>query len=156
MSSPEIKSALDNINEIQGTIQDVDDGIDDAVSEVDSNLVNTISTMQEDFRRPSLDFENKWRFVVIAILFGFMIIIALATGLFGARMTHIGWTAFFVALLWFIVMLLMLLGAGLLQGVYVVSTDTCLYAESFVLRYAMEKVDDPQRQEFVSTTMAID
>lgn len=40
--------------------------------------------------------------------------------------------------------------AGLLQGVYVVSTDSCMYAEDLALRLALTRVDPSQQQSVLT------
>lgn len=48
-------------------------------------------------------------------------------------------------------MLLMFLGVGLLKGVNVVTTDGCLYAETFVFNFAFERIRSPLVQQVVRT-----
>jgi hypothetical protein len=96
-----------------------------------------------------MTFEDEGRFIAIAVMFSLTIVAALAAGLLSLRVGTPFWASFFVAALWFCVALLMLLGVGILQGVHAVSTDTCLYAETFAVHYAGQKVQDPQKSAFL-------
>lgn len=149
VSSSDLNNALEDIDEVQNTLGSIRGSLSDGLQQVDETLVTALNDIERDYRSPTLSIENKWRFVVIGLLFGFSILISMMSGIFTIRLKHTGWAAFFVALLWFIVMLLMLLGTGLLQGVHVVSTDTCLYGENFAYRYAMDQINDEETRNFV-------
>lgn len=109
-----------------------------------------IHDMKGSYEQPSLTFEDTGRFVAIAVVFGLTILASLLAGGLSLRVRHPIWASVWVAILWLFVAILMLLGVGLLKGVYVVGKDTCLYAETFVTRYANTKVTDPTKKAFVS------
>jgi hypothetical protein len=112
----------------------------------------TIASINNRFKSPSLAFEDTGRFIAIAVLFGLTIVFSIGAALLSLRVAHPKWASTFVALLWLFVALLMLLGVGLMQGVHVVGKDTCLYVETYAVEYATTKVDDPQKKEWVSGT----
>jgi len=113
--------------------------------------LQALNQLRQDFKPPSLEFENTGRFVAIAVVFGITIVAALLSGWLSLRVHHPGWATCCVSMLWLMIILLMFLGVGLLRGIYVVSTDSCLYAETFVVRYVAKKVVDPQTKTFVSS-----
>ncbi|PSC74601.1 zinc metalloprotease [Micractinium conductrix] len=115
-------------------------GVQTAVDFLSESINDTIANIEDRFKPPTLALENKWRFIPIAVLFGVLMVLAPATALAVWSMRYVKTTAFLVAWLWLAVALLMLLGTGLLNGVYVVSDDACLYAESFAIAYARSKV----------------
>lgn len=96
-----------------------------------------------------MTFENEGRFVAICILFSLVILLVILATVLSWRVTWPRTAAFMVALLWFFVALLMLLGMGLMNGIYYVSSDTCLYGESFAVQYAYNQVEDPVKREWV-------
>ncbi len=98
---------------------------------------------------PTMEFEETGRFIAIAVLFGRVILFSGLAGIlsYGCRFPR--WTSTNIIFLWFFVMLLMFLGVGLLKGVNVVTTDGCLYAETFVFNYALERITNPLVQQVV-------
>jgi hypothetical protein len=105
--------------------------------------------VENDYKPPTLAFDEQGRFICIAVLFGLVIVFAALATLLTFNMYYRAWGAFSVALLWFFVMLLMLLGMGVLNGVNYVSTDTCMYAETFAMDYAFNQVTDPVQRNWV-------
>ncbi|KAL4436918.1 hypothetical protein ABPG75_004057 [Micractinium tetrahymenae] len=120
------------------------DGLQSAVDFLSYSINGTITDIENDFKPPTMALQEKWRFIPIAVVFGVMIVVVLLTLLAVWFMTWPKTTSFLAALLWFMVALLMLLGVGLLRGVYVVSDDACLFAESYVVAYARRKAGDSQ------------
>jgi hypothetical protein len=88
-------------------------------------------------------FQETGRFIAIAVLFGLVILFSGAAGVlsYGCRFPR--WASTNIIFLWFFVMLLMFLGVGLLKGVNIVTTDGCLYAETFVYNFALERITNP-------------
>jgi hypothetical protein len=53
-------------------------------------------------------------------------------------------------LLWLTIALLMLLGVGLLKGLYVVSSDSCKYVEFLSYKLAGRKISGDQREQVLT------
>jgi hypothetical protein len=153
IGSPEVLSAINNLDDVESTLQTAHEGVDQGLAQVESNMNAVMDTLHNDFRDPSYSFENTWRFVVIAVLFGLNIVSSLMAGAFSIQVGRPIFASFSVALLWFTVTLLMLFGVGLLRGVVVVSTDACLYTETFMRGLVQTRVTNLERREFVSNTL---
>lgn len=125
------------------------EGLQSAVDFLTTSINATITDIENDFKPPTMALQEKWRFIPIAVVFGVVILVVLLTLVAIWFMTWPKSTSFLTALLWFMVALLMLLGVGLLRGVYVVSDDACLYAESYVVAYARRKAGDSQWGQLV-------
>ncbi len=102
-----------------------------------------------DLRPPTLEVENTWRPIVIAVLFGFVILSAIPATLLTIWKPRPVWAAVAVGVLWFFTMLLMLLGLGVFNAMRVVGNDTCLYIETFTVHYAADQLDDPAKSVWV-------
>lgn len=114
--------------------------LDSVVSFLVDTVNSTITDLEDKFEPPTMAIQEKWRFIPIAVLFGVMILVV------GTVLPAVYWAkkcprtaTSLVALLWLCTALLMLLGTGLLRGLYTVSSDGCLYAETFAINLARRK-----------------
>lgn len=148
-TNPDVSNAINSLSDAMPVIEGVRSGIGSGIQAIDDYLVTTIDDLQADIQPPSESFESTGRYIAIAVVFALTIISALGSGLLSLRVKHPVWASAFVALLWLFVTLLMLLGVGLLSGVRVVSKDACLYSETFAVNYAKDKVQDPQKKEWI-------
>ncbi|KAL4430591.1 hypothetical protein ABPG77_005831 [Micractinium sp. CCAP 211/92] len=135
--------------EVPSALAKAPDGLQSAVDFLTTTINQTITDIESDFKPPTMALQEQWRFIPIAVVFGLMILVVLLTLAAVWFMTWPKTTSFLVALLWFMVALLMLLGVGLLRGVYVMSDDACLFAESYVVAYARRKAGDSQWGQLV-------
>jgi hypothetical protein len=140
------------VAQIPDYIAEAPKALDSVVGFLVDTVNSTITDLEDKFEPPTMAIENKWRFIPIAVLFGLMILVV------GAVLPFVYWAKKYprtatalVALLWLCTALLMLLGTGLLRGLYTVSSDGCLYAETFVINLARRKTANKSwGDEFVS------
>ncbi|KAI7835642.1 hypothetical protein COHA_010473 [Chlorella ohadii] len=126
--------------------------LDSVVGFLVDTVNTTITDLTDKFEPPTMAIEEQWRFIPIAVLFGVMILVvsAVLPAVYWAKRCPRTAT-FLVALLWLCTALLMLLGTGLLRGLYTVSSDGCLYAETFAIGLARQKTANKAwGDEFVS------
>jgi hypothetical protein len=148
-SNSDISNAIDSLNDATPVIEDARSGIDSGIQAIDDYLKTTIDDLQAEIQPPSENFESTGRYIAITVAFALTIVSALGSGLLSLKVKHPVWASLFVAVLWFFVAVLMLLGVGLLSGVRVVSKDGCLYAETFAVNYAKSTVQDLQKKEWI-------
>ena len=122
-----------------------------SVSRMQRDGIDRLANLRADYEQVTSQVQEIWRYVVIAVFFGILIILCIvaawAIGTGNAPRT--GYTC--TLLLWVQTAVLMLAGAGesccvdhcadapspttgLLAGTYSVSGDACLYTESYLLR----------------------
>lgn len=82
---------------------------------------------------------GKYRIAALVVLFGLYAVIAIFVGGLGALGRTPRTTSAFLLLFWLLTGFILVLGAGIGLGAYHISKDTCLYAESYILRLASEK-----------------
>lgn len=153
VTDPSTGKAIAKLTDASAVVGDVRSKLGDAISTVESYMGDAIKDIQTDIKPASENFQDNGRYIAIAIMFGLTILAALLAGLFSLRVGHPVWASVFVALLWLCVCLLMLLGVGLLKGLWTVSEDACLYIESYAMRYAQTEVEDPQKREWITNAM---
>lgn len=130
-------------------LRNLQQNVNESVSTISTTLLGGIEDMIRDYYPPSMAFQNKWRFIPIIVLFAVAVLLCLVMIPLVWRMTWYKTTCGLMALLWLDVTLLMLLGVGLLNGLYVVSNDSCLYAENFAITFAERKVSDARQRELI-------
>lgn len=113
--------------------------IDQGIAFLEEKINATIADIEDTFKPPTMAIQNTWRFLPIAIIFGVFILLVVLTTWAVWCMSWPRTAALLVALLWFMVALLMLLGTGLMNGLYVVSDDACLFAETYVVNTALRQ-----------------
>jgi hypothetical protein len=148
-TNPAVSTAINSLSSATPVIEQARSGIQSGIQAIDEYMKTTINSLQADIQPPSETFENTGRYIAIAVAFAITIVAALGSGLLSLKVRHPVWASAFVALLWLFVTFLMLLGVGLLSGVRVVSKDACLYSETFAVTYAKNKVQDPQKKEWI-------
>ncbi|KAL4420686.1 hypothetical protein ABPG75_010342 [Micractinium tetrahymenae] len=137
-------------DQVMAALQGLPAALDIIASSVQSgiNMLNntmqqTVTDIRSDWEGTTMSIQDTWRFIPIPVLFGLAILIAAACCLLCWRVRRPGAAKLFTMLLWLDAALLMLLGAGLMRGVYVGSTDSCLYVDTLSLDLAHRKVTDP-------------
>eukprot|EP00887_Chlorella_sp_A99_P007209 scaffold2.g7209.t1 len=124
-----------------------------ARTQIGTTLYKGVQDMISSFEPPSMAFEERWRFIPILGLFIIGAVVSLAVPAVAWTM-HLAKTAsLLAALLWLNTALLMLLGAGLLNGVYTVSGDACFYAETYALKLAGHKISDSRKRAVVTNAL---
>lgn len=145
----DINSIENTLETLSVQIQDAQGPIQDAVELTNNTFLGGFDDFRSTAEAPSTAFENTGRFVAFAVIFGMVILLGgLSTG-FSYGCKYPRWTSTINILLWFFVALLMLLGVGLFKGVNYVTTDGCLYAETFIFNYAVNSISSPKTQELV-------
>ncbi|GAB4813407.1 hypothetical protein N2152v2_000453 [Parachlorella kessleri] len=99
----------------------------------------------QDFESPTMTLQDKWRFVVFAVLFGLLILSVMVTTALCFWMRFGRWASALVAVTWFFNALVMLGGVGLMNGVVVISADACLYTETYIYHVVGTKISEPAR-----------
>jgi hypothetical protein len=112
-----------------------------AANFLDENINQTITDIKNDFESPTMALQEKWRFIPFIVLFSVMILLIPAVMLAVWKLTWPKTAVFLTALLWLVVALFMLIGTGVMRGVYVVSDDACLFAETFVVSFVARKTE---------------
>ncbi|KAI7842724.1 hypothetical protein COHA_003654 [Chlorella ohadii] len=114
--------------------------LNDIVPVVNNTVLPVIESLKDNNEAWSLDVQNKWRYVVIAVLFGLLILLSIAVA---AACFWMKWglsATFLVACLWALNAVVMFLGMGMLNGAKGVANDACLYGEETVIRLLNESV----------------
>ncbi|KAK9810263.1 hypothetical protein WJX72_007562 [[Myrmecia] bisecta] len=125
----------------------VDDGRS-AVNAINTDGVQAMHNLEVDYKHQSERAESLWRYVVLSVLFGLLVIFSALAGVLAIIGRTPRLTAAFLCLLWICSGLILILGAGGINGAYRLSNDTCLYVESFTLKVAAEKTNaDPRVQQ---------
>lgn len=142
-----VTDALGLLRDVRETLVQVQTPLDEAIEVTNTTFVQGLLGLRNSVEPPTMEFEETGRFIAIAVLFGLVILFSGLAGIlsYGCRFPR--WTSTNIIFLWFFVMLLMFLGVGLLKGVNVVTTDGCLYAETFVFNYALERITNPLVQQ---------
>lgn len=138
---------------LPGQISGIQEGIQSGVSMLQGNFEETLDDIQGNWEDPTMAIEETWRFVPIAVVFGTTVAISLLCALLFWRLSWYRLATLLTCLLWLDVALLMLLGVALLNGVSVMSNDSCLYSEFMALAIAPGKVKDPTSQKLVMNTL---
>lgn len=138
-----VTGALGLLRDVREALVQVQTPLDEAIEVTNTTFVQGLLGLRNSLESPTMAFEETGRFIAIAVLFGLVILFSGAAGAlsYGCRFPR--WTSTNIIFLWFFVMLLMFLGVGLLKGVNVVTTDGCLYAETFVYNFALERITNP-------------
>ncbi len=71
-----------------------------------------IQNIKRDYQSESLQWQTKWRYVILVILFVLLIVLAIIAGSLGASFGAPRVTAAFVTLLWIFTIITMVVGAG--------------------------------------------
>ncbi|DBA96611.1 hypothetical protein WJX77_007202 [Trebouxia sp. C0004] len=103
------------------------------VSQIESKGVGNIEKIQNRYEHKTKVGWNPWRPVVIAVLFGLLIIFAVVAGCTAVSGRFPRTTAAFTLLLWIMTGIFFILGSGGLNGASHIAKDTCLYVETFVI-----------------------
>lgn len=121
-----------------------------SVSRMQRDGVDRLATLRADYESVTMQVQDTWRYVAIAVFFGVLIILCLAAAwaVGTGNAPRFGYAC--TLLLWLQTAVLMLAGAGmmmvvehcrlsqvspgLLAGTYSVSGDACLYSETYLLR----------------------
>ncbi|GAB4813406.1 hypothetical protein N2152v2_000452 [Parachlorella kessleri] len=99
----------------------------------------------QDYQSSTQSLQDTWRFVLLCVLFGLLILSVVATTVLCLWKRFGRWASLLVALTWLLTALVMLGGVGLMNGVVVVSGEGCLYLESYIYDVAQTKLSDPAR-----------
>jgi hypothetical protein len=144
-----ISGALNELGPIAQILQEVKGPLQQAAVVSNSTFISGLSEFREDVEPPTLAFQEVWRFVAIAVVFGLVILFSILSSVLAVwgRLPRLVATS--TILLWFMTALLMLLGVGVLNGVQYVTDDGCLYAESFVFNYATNYIS-PDAAEYAT------
>lgn len=144
-----VTGALGLLRDVREALVQVQTPLDEAIEVTNSTFVQGLQGLRDSLESPTMAFQETGRFIAIAVLFGLVILFSGVAGVlsYGCRFPR--WTSTNIIFLWFFVMLLMFLGVGLLKGLNVVTTDGCLYAETFVYNYALERISNPLVRQVV-------
>lgn len=132
-------------------------GMQDAATVINNEILPTINddikpALQSVLRNEgwTTSIQDTWRFVVIAVLFGLLIIFVVLVAATAFRM-RLGMTAtVLVALLWLLIVIVQVLGLGILNGARSIADSACLYSEDLVYRRVNESLaSNPDTQETV-------
>lgn len=149
-----VNDGLTEISNLISELPDLRNAAESAIVLVNDTLTSAIDNFQGDVEPPTLAFENTWRFIPIAVLFGVSILCASLAGIFCYNIRWPKWTSTIIAILWLDIALLTLLGAGLMSGVNVVTEDTCLYVETYATYRAESTIQDANIRN--KTLLALD
>jgi hypothetical protein len=147
--SPDVQAAIAELPTVLAIVSSARGSVASALSVIENSVLKTIYDLNEDYRDSSLAFQNTWRYIPIAVTFGLTILATFLAALSTYTMKHPKTSSVMVSLLWFDIAVLMLLGAGMMSGVYELSGDTCLYTEAYVLRRAENTINDPDTRDRV-------
>ncbi|KAI7837809.1 hypothetical protein COHA_008437 [Chlorella ohadii] len=103
---------------------------------LDENINQTITDIKDDFESPTMALQV----IMFSVMIGLVPLVLLAVW----KLTWPKTAVFLVALLWLVVALFMLIGTGVMRGVYVVSDDACLFAETFAISYVTRKTQNTE------------
>lgn len=137
------RSAL-NVQRVQ-VLEDIKEPLLEAVDKSNNTFISGLNEFRQDVEPKTFVVHDTARFIVIGVVFGLVIFCALVASAITIRARHPRWGATMTIILWFMVAILMLLGVGLLDGFKYLSSDGCLYAESFVMSYATRLDGDSQQ-----------
>ncbi|KDD72551.1 hypothetical protein H632_c3199p0 [Helicosporidium sp. ATCC 50920] len=113
-------------------LQSVVAGLNSAENLVQNKILPTLQSAVDEVEPPTMAFQNRWRYIPIAVLFGVLIVLAALLALTLPRMRWYKTASALTAVAWLDIALVMLLGVGILRGIYEVSGDVCLYGETYV------------------------
>jgi hypothetical protein len=114
--------------------------LNDIVPVINNTVLPEIESLKDNNEDWSLDVQDKWRYVVIAVMFGLLILLSAAVA---AACYWMKWglsATFLVACLWALNAVVMFLGMGMLNGAKGVANDACLYGEDTVIRLLNESI----------------
>lgn len=101
---------------------------------INDQVLPTIQQIQDNNYGWSMSIEDTWRFVVIAVLFGLLILMTALVTLACYSMRRGVVATVLVALLWLLIAIVLIFGLGLFNGARSVADDACLYSEELVYR----------------------
>lgn len=135
-----LTSVVDQLEPVSEILESVRQPLQEAANVSNETFVQGLKGFRDDIEPSTYVFQNTGRFIAIGVAFGLVILFAiLAAALtIWTRWPRLGATS--CILLWFMDALLMLLGVGLLNSIKYITEDGCLYAESFVVNLATERV----------------
>lgn len=144
------ESVADVLSGAPSALQQGSGAIGQAITFLQDNVNQTIADIRDDFEPPTMAVQETWRFIPFAVIFGVTILVTALLMPLIWKMTWPKTAACLTALLWLCICLLMLLGTGLLNGVHVVATDACLFAETFAVDYVNRRTQGSQWGETVT------
>lgn len=147
--SSDVQAAIAELPTVLATVTSARGSVASALNVIEYSVLKTIYDINEDYRDSSLAFQNTWRYIPIAVTFGLTILATFLAALSTYTMKHPKVSSVVVSLLWLDIAVLMLLGAGMMSGVYKFSGDTCLYTEAYVLRRAENTIQNPDTRDRV-------
>ena len=133
-----------NVQRVQ-VLEDIKEPLREAVDISNNTFISGLNEFRQDVEPTTLVVNDTARFIVIGVVFGLVIFCALVASALTIGARYPRWGATMTIILWFMVAILMLLGVGLLDGFKYLSSDGCLYAESFVMSYATRLDGDSQQ-----------
>lgn len=144
------QTLLDALKAVPAAVAGISRSVRDAIDMLRDTFRETLTDITDSYEDPTMAIEERWRFIPIAVCFGLAILTSL---LCGAAFWRLRWHRTATALLWVLwltIALLMLLGVGLLKGVYVVSADSCKYAEFLSYKLAARKISGDRREQVLT------
>ncbi|PRW20192.1 epidermal growth factor receptor [Chlorella sorokiniana] len=144
------QTLLDTLDAVPQAVSQILATVKDAINMLRDNFRDTITDITDSYEDPTMAIEETWRFIPIAVCFGLTIFVSL---LCAAAFWRLRWYRTATAalwLLWLTIALLMLLGVGLLKGLYVVSSDSCKYVEFLSYKLAGRKISGDQREQVLT------
>lgn len=151
LTAAQAQSVAGVLADVPGAFAQGSSYVQKAIDFLSDNVNETITDIEDDFKPPTMAVQETWRFIPFAVIFGVLIVVTMLLMPLLWRMTWPLTAALLVAFLWLCVCLLMLIGTGMLNGVYVVSSDACLFVETFVVAYAWRKLQNTPVGEAVVT-----
>jgi hypothetical protein len=116
--------------------------------------MQSISQFTNSYKSLTFWFQNTGRIILIGVLFGCTIACSLIAGVLCIKLGNFKLlTTLMVALLWLVVAVLILFGAGFLLGVRRVGNEACLYSETFVLGQVNTYVTDTVVQTIATNAL---
>ncbi|KAL3132610.1 hypothetical protein ABBQ32_009139 [Trebouxia sp. C0010 RCD-2024] len=131
-----IVSVEDEATNLNNKASDVDilvTSANSSVTQIQTKGVGNIQKAQNRYEHKMKVAWNPWRPIVMAVLFGLLMLFAIVACCFAISRRFPRTTATFTFLLWLMTAIFFILGSGGLNGVFHIAKDACLYIETFAV-----------------------
>jgi hypothetical protein len=165
VESDKIQGVLSNFGGVGNTFADIIRGLTDATADtavvqegldtaeiaIEENVGMNIDKLRNALKAPTLRFQNQGRVIVIVVIIGMILLttVFLTWLCWSVPMKHPIIASSLLAVMFFFIFIVLLLGSGVGKSIRTLSDDACMYSETYATVTLLKKVKDPTKQKWL-------
>ena len=115
--------------------------------------MQNINDFESKFKPPTTTFQVQGRVAAICVILAVILVVAIVLVVLCWKLKHPAASLYLIAILFFFVCLVFLVGSSVIRALVDLANDGCLYAETFVTTVILNAIDDPTEQAWLKRAL---